>query len=774
MPLPDSDTQQEPAQLQESVQKLSLSDAPDLAESGESDDGSDAESFEDYDLPEILQNELMASEYTCLICTGEIGPSSKVWSCKVCWRVYDLNCIADWSSRALKKSQGPQSSWKCPSCNSPYTEAIKEYTCWCGKVHNPPYDGLMPHSCGQTCGVKLSSCVHGCSNVCHPGPHSDCTALGPLMKCNCGKNRMQWPCIITPYATGWQCKEQCQEVLPCGDHRCKKQCHGGLCGPCPEQVESTCFCGKKSNVLVDCSQRLNGTLSEVGDQKWIGYFSCGDVCDELLDCGVHKCENKCHSRSEGDHSCPRTPRAGETCFCGKSTVESLLGSMRENCEAPIPSCEQQCSRTLPCGHNCMSLCHEGSCPPCIRISPVKCACHSQMYDVPCAFVTQGNKPRCTKRCTAMMNCRRHRCTEVCCAYEPIALERERQRKKRLRNASGISDLEVTERVHKCQATCNKTLNCGKHDCQLTCHAGPCRPCMESSPYDYHCPCGRTTLQAPIRCGSMLPKCPHPCTIQPPCGHAPVRHECHDPQETACPKCPVPMEKECRCGKNVIKGVQCHQQNVSCGRQCNLPLPCGHKCVKVCHSPSEPCTENCIAECGKPLNCGHTHKAKCHEGECDAVCTETVTLKCDCGNLTKSIKCPGGPVESLKCDESCAIAERNRKLAEALGIDQKGHDEAKIHDYNENLIDLYCTDKDFGDMIESQFIDFMRSPAKALKFPPMKSVKRMFIHMLAEEYKFNSYSQDAEPRRNVVVLKAVSSEVPTGRLRVAAKKTPKLN
>ena len=394
-----------------------------------------------------------------------------------------------------------------------------------------------------------------------------------------------------------------------------------------------------------------------------------------------------------------------------------------------------------------------------------------------------------KRCTAMMNCRRHRCTETCCEYESIALERERLRKKKLRNNTSSNDEDIELR-HQCDYVCNKMLNCGKHKCARMCHAGPCLPCMESSPDDWHCPCGRTVLQAPIRCGSMLPTCTHPCLIEPGCGHPRVEHECHDANVVECPKCPYTVSKTCICGKNVVKGVQCYRETVSCGTICNEELECRHRCGIACHEPGK-CkpVDKCKTLCGRVLPCGHKHSNTCHYPEKDCtkakdlgVCQEVVLVNCSCGNLARRIQCHRITTSSnsefekqddgsykLKCDESCAILERNNRLAAALEIDPSQRRDLN-HDYNDDLLDLYHTEPSWGDSIENQIIDYVKSSQMIgskktiLKFAPMNKMKRMFIHLLAEEFGLTSQSQDSEPNRNVVILDGDKATTPNARLR----------
>ncbi|ANB14156.1 Fap1p [Sugiyamaella lignohabitans] len=740
------------------------------------------------DLSDILRTEIENGEYTCLICTGEIDSSSHIWSCEVCYRVYDLECIKSWCQRGIKETagKGQAGSWKCPSCNSVKTEVIKEYRCWCSKLVNPPQDGLSPHSCGQTCNAPLTGCVHGCGSICHPGPHSECMAIGPSINCFCAKYSKQWPCIITPYQ-GWQCEDICNEMLPCGEHRCRQVCHNGLCGKCPELVNAKCYCGNTDESIPCSDKRASWSEVKLVDgeiKRWMGYFSCSKICDEVYDCGVHRCSKKCHTRDKDDHLCPMSPRTDEMCPCGKTLVVDLLnGRPRSSCEEPKPKCSKICQKSLSCGHQCSAECHDGECPPCRKFQSVKCACTSQAFDVPCSFVTAGNVARCRKKCTALKDCRRHRCNVICCEHEKAALERERQRKRQFRSrpGAGSTDNSPIEQVHRCDEVCNLLLNCAKHRCVMTCHNGPCHPCLESSLDDYVCPCGRTLVRAPIRCGSMIPKCKYQCTRDPECGHPRVEHECHS-SEQQCPKCPYLVERLCVCEKSVIKGVQCHRQTASCGKACGNPLPgCGHPCTKVCHSQGQ-CLTKCTSACGKLLPCGHIHKASCHfqrESACNkSDCMEVVIDKCTCGNLTRQRKCTGQSLEEItanpspsigpiKCDESCAIVERNKKMAEALGLDYQAKLASSAqHKYNDDLLDLYYVDPDWSDTIEANLTEFlaMQPPTKELRLPPMNPQRRMFVHLLCEEFQLQSHSIDSGQNRSVVVLRTHNAITPAAPLR----------
>ncbi len=196
----------------------------------DNDDSDSNSDVSDYDtLGDSIKKEIIDGTYTCLVCTSEVDSDSHVWNCKKCYRVYHLKCIKQWALKSLASSNTGSNkntnidSWRCPSCNIDTVEVPSQYRCWCGKVLHPSGNVFSPHSCGQTCNHPLDDCVHGCSLQCHPGPHAQCTALGPVLSCKCGASKQQWPCIITPYK-GWQCDKLCNELMPCGKHLCGKQC----------------------------------------------------------------------------------------------------------------------------------------------------------------------------------------------------------------------------------------------------------------------------------------------------------------------------------------------------------------------------------------------------------------------------------------------------------------------------------------------------------------------------------------------------------------------
>lgn len=739
--------------------------------------------YDKLDLAESLLAEIEDGNYTCLVCADELDSKSPIWSCSVCYRVYHLPCIKQWAEKSLSFRDGNSTfkTWKCPSCSTQTKKIPNEYRCWCHKELNPPYDGIAPHSCGQTCAAPLS-CIHKCMAICHPGPHPECTALGPLIKCFCSKRSKQLPCILTNY-DGWQCENTCGELLPCGVHKCQRRCHPGLCGDCPESVNADCYCGS-TQLKVPCAD-LEPKKSveidpETGDEKSrIGFFVCDKVSKGNYDCDVHSYTLECDKRTPDTFKCPFRPRPEETCPCGKSKVIDLLNHPRSSCSEPIPTCKQVCGRKLKCGHACTDLCHQGECSPCFLITEMRCRCSHNKFMVPCKFLAAGLKPWCNRRCTGNLHCRRHRCTNICCEFEKKA----QKYGKYASWGKGYYKYDVSiereyKEKHGCTQKCNVLLNCGIHKCQKECHVKPCGPCLESSSDDWVCPCGKTILRAPVRCGTMLPKCPYFCTRPSKCGHTPAKHPCHG-DEKECDKCLKLVTKACACGKNpAVKNVPCYLEFASCGKLCGMPMKCGHPCPKMCHSPGD-CETKCTRTCGLEMPCGHLHKTgKCHYPktcqEVKAKCSQSHVLGCKCGVISKATPCKGTAEDKtisllLPCEEECLEVERKRQLADAFGVDPETHiaftGAQQSFEYSDNLIDLYLSNPGWSTNIERQVREFATSHSgnnstvnaeKVLRFPPMKKYERMFIHEMAEAYNLKSQSYDPEPHRNVVIFAPSSS------------------
>lgn len=553
--------------------------------------------------------------YECPICTSEVQRNSKVWSCHTCWTVFHLTCVKKWAANAgaSLSQQEPQNGelppmrqWRCPGCNLPKDILPGPYTCWCQKETDPKSTaGLPPHSCGQTCAQERArKCPHPCQLTCHAGPCPPCTHMGPTQRCFCGKHETTKRCSETTYDTGWSCGDVCNTILACGEHRCLLPCHDGICGPCDVRLPARCYCGQmEKDVLCGDHHKprdsfLNHKGHDGGDftESWTGMFDCGNICGRTFDCGIHECEQQCHSQDQEAGHCPRSPDVVTHCSCGKTHLSELADERRQTCQDPIPSCQKPCEKWLPCGHFCPKVCHSGECPSCVETVTINCRCGRTTSKTICH---QGHEeqPQCMRTCRANLNCGRHACEERCCTGERKAVERlATKRRQRPLGSAPINHADGFEAEHICTRQCGRLLKCGTHLCEELCHKGPCGSCREAIFEEISCNCGRTVLQPPLPCGTSAPPCRFPCERPKTCGHPQVAHNCHGDNEQ-CPRCPFLVQRRCLCGRTTLKNQQCWFQDVRCGDVCGKRLRCGvHFCQKQCHrlgdcedSHGQPCS-----------------------------------------------------------------------------------------------------------------------------------------------------------------------------------------
>ncbi|CDO94564.1 unnamed protein product [Kluyveromyces dobzhanskii CBS 2104] len=747
---------------------------------------SDFDDENDTDIPYYEQtvNEIRdGDQYVCMICTVELDSACHMYACDSCYRVFDYECVREWALKSTNKTA--DKSWKCPNCYklNHKVPAPKRSTCWCGKVVNPEVNDLDPNSCGQTCNAK--ACVHGCSKICHLGPHPEC--LIPVhIKCKCGKHSKQIPCSKSKVlGDSYDCGEVCDLLMPCGKHTCEKTCHTGLCGPCQFVILDSlpCYCGSESKPNIKCSDlNVIDYSKDASGKEWIGVYPCPAVRTLHYSCDKHTYVEYCTSPPSIDKSqaCPFSPRKLKTCPCGKNMLKQL-DRPRRHCTDPIPTCDNVCEKPLSCGvHRCPYTCHTGDCmDPCLIITKTPCTCHSKTFLTPCQL---HDTPHCNVKCESNMSCRRHKCMEICCTGKPTAKKRD----KSLFLKKDRNDETLVEPEHICLKQCNLKLSCELHDCTWKCHPGKCPPCLESDPNDLVCPCGKTIVPAPVRCGTKLPPCPNPCIkiSEGPaaCGHRLGPHKCHA-AGTECPPCTANVLKKCRCYKQQEMRTLClvPADQVTCGTVCDKPLlNCHHKCLKKCHITGD-CDTKCTQPCQlKRDTCGHPCKERCHgKLPCpQKLCHEMVIITCDCNRRTMQVECgatsetpSNSTKQKLACDDACATLQRHMELMEAFGMNAKpkttkeqmesfvlvakNFDDLKLP-YSELTLTIYKRQTRWCDQISTLLNEFIDEPFKlSLHLKPMREPQRQFVHELASAYSFYSESQDREPNRSVYLKKVKS-------------------
>ncbi|XP_063709907.1 protein shuttle craft [Culicoides brevitarsis] len=694
---------------------------------------------------EKLTKEMENSVLECMICCENIKSTQSVFSCNACFHIFHLNCVKKWANSSFAEG------WRCPACNSFKETLPKDYYCFCGKLKDPQYNrNDTPHSCGEMCGRSCEQGDHKCTLLCHPGPCEQCQAT-ITRYCHCQKSSKMMQCYQKEEIV---CDETCNQLLNCLTHTCTRKCHSDPCGECTAVIEHICYC-EKSHKTVPCTPANNETKT----------FQCQNICDRMLGCGNHTCKELCHVGPCGE--CQLLPKFIKTCNCGK---EELPADLRKSCLDEVPVCKNVCKKVLKCGtqanpHFCTSKCHVGECPPCKKSTKVRCRCGHMDQEVKCKTLVNGTDDvTCSKRCTKLKSCGRHKCNTDCCI-----------------------DFD-----HQCLLVCNKKLTCGKHRCEEMCHKGPCRPCLISSFDELFCECGANVIYPPVPCGTKKPACEKPCPRSHPCEH-PVLHNCHTAAK--CPPCVIQTTKYCYGKHEQRKTIPCHEESFSCGMPCGKSLSCGrHKCLKVCHK-EEMCLKEgdiCKQRCNRArLDCGHQCGAACHDGECpDIICKENVEITCECGNRKQMRICHDlsreyrrianaqlatsmmdiqnggavklseilGPIKkgsnkTLECNDECKLLERNKRLEMAFGPSTENtklapayteflktyakKDMALVKDIHMKLTNLVKLAKD------------SKQKSRSHSFPVMNREKRQVVHEMCEAFGIQSQAFDADPNRNVV-------------------------
>uniref|UniRef100_A0A4X2KRY0 Nuclear transcription factor, X-box binding like 1 n=1 Tax=Vombatus ursinus TaxID=29139 RepID=A0A4X2KRY0_VOMUR len=676
---------------------------------------------------------------TFITYTSQIGKKSKIlcffvnpYSCLIL--IFDEFFLFLVSSPLTDDDFGKRDyPWPCPKCRFEYkrSETPTRYYCYCGKVEDPPLDPwLVPHSCGQVCEREFKPpCGHKCLLLCHPGPCPPCPKTVTIT-CYCKKAK---PVSRRCSTKEWSCQQPCGRKLSCGQHNCEDPCHAGNCKPCPRISKQKCVCGKR------VAERL------CASPVW----HCDQVCGKILPCGHHTCEQVCHPLACGE--CPRSGK--RFCPCQKSKF--FLP-----CTEDVPTCGDSCDKVLECGiHRCSQRCHRGPCEICRQEVEKHCRCGKHTKRMPChkPYLCEtkcikmrdcqrhqckrkccpGNCPPCDLPCARALGCRNHKCPSIChrgsCYPCPEIID--------VKCKCGNTKVTVpcgrerTTKPPRCKELCRQPSTCHHPNREKhRCHFGPCPPCHQSC---------QKVLE---KCGHL---CPAPChdqalvkqtgTHQPAGPWEQISEPVYIQTALPCPPCQVPIPTECL-GKHEVSPLPCHAVGpYSCKRFCGRSLACqNHTCMKECHKVTKvsdrkagreclqceeacrkprppgcphpcilpchpgkcpPCVQmlrikchcklislyvecrqlstadvdgknrltSCKNQCPKELPCGHRCKELCHPGKCPFNCNQKVKLRCPCKRIKKELQCSKvreGRV-SLECDTTCK--EMKRKASEVIVI-----------------------------------------------------------------------------------------------------------
>ncbi len=160
---------------------------------------------------------------------------------------------------------------------------------------------------------------------------------------------------------------------------------------------------------------------------------------------------------------------------------------------------------------------------------------------------------------------------------------------------------------------------------------------------------------------------------------------------------------------------------------------------------------CTAQCHAPTVCSE-----------DEPCPASITLHCPCGRINRPSVCgrstsnPGGREASqqLKCTNDCAVAKRNAKLADALGISSDRARDGPQATYSETLSTFARSDPRFCMVVEKTFAEcvihhyfnvrqlhlaltnirsFVVSDKRAQLLPHMTEARRRFVNEASRKF-----------------------------------------
>lgn len=426
-----------------------------------------------------------------------------------------------------------------------------------------------------------------------------------------------------------------------------------------KEIRYVCYCGKRMDPPSDL---------------YVTPHSCGDPCGKPLEREAHNdggsseylcphvCVLQCHPGPCPPCKAFAPPRS---CPCGKKIITTRCSD-----RTSVVTCGQPCGKLLQCcRHRCDKICHVGPCDPCQVLVTASCFCKKREEVVLCGDMAIKGEVKaengvfsCNSTCGKLLGCRNHVCSETChpgdcpdcnlmpgrvksCHCGKTSLQQERK--------------SCLDPISTCTKVCGKTLLCGIHQCQETCHAGKCPPCVVL--VTQKCRCGSTSRI--VECCKTTAEnekftCDKPCGRKKNCG----RHRC---SERCCPLynagnvhsgdwdphlCQMACGKKLRCGQHVCESL-CHSGycppcletiftdlTCACGRtSIPPPLPCG--------TPPPPCQ----FPCSVPQHCGHSASHGCHFGDCPP-CSVPIAKECVGGHVVLG-NVPCGS-RDIRCNKLC--------------------------------------------------------------------------------------------------------------------------
>ena len=356
------------------------------------------------------------------------------------------------------------------------------------------------------------------------------------------------------------CFEHCTKTLSCG-HPCQRKCSEECLKMCSRCFEEEKY---KTYKLSDLNDLLYGTVTNV--TKSYGFLKA--------DCQLPKDYNRSRdiyfpidkddglSISKGQRvifvlnkeSYDR-PSVSDKVFVGESYPDSAHPYKHKRCghicflddrdcnKNGMGKCLKECSKLLPCGHQCPEICSD-TCPPmcydCVSAHPYKHKrrSHSCFEDV--RDREENGMGKYLKKCSKLLPCG-HQCPEICSdtcppmCYDCVSAHPYKHKRRGHSCFEDVRDREENG-MGKYLKKCSKSLPCG-HQCPETCSDCPpmCYDCVSAHPYK-HKRRGHICFQDDRDCEKYgMGKCLKKCSKLLPCGHQ-CPEICSDTCPTMCYDC----------------------------------------------------------------------------------------------------------------------------------------------------------------------------------------------------------------------------------------------
>ena len=414
-------------------------------------------------------------------------------------------------------------------------EIVEKELCCKHKIALPCHKNPEEYICKEKVKVKLS-CGHVKSLMCSvaTGDLQDVSCMVKIKRNLPCEHEQTLPCYRKPEE--YRCEKEVEITLSClhkklvtcfkvrnglQNEACDKMVTRKL--PCGHDREMKCsdhakeaFCDATCERLLQCKHPCPGKCGED-----CSIFKCAVTVEKDLACGFHKrscrcsddvsqiiCANKCTLSFSCGHKCPG--KCSENCIqykCQKMVFKHLdcagnhFKKMACSDDPKTVTCQEQCNKTLDCGHTCPGLCSQDcESMKCMRRVEKRFPCN---HEEP-LLCYESKAATCTAPCRRRKSSCRHICKGVCgqdCSNYPCGVPVGRTlscgHKVKMTCSQSADDVE-------CPAPCKATLACG-HQC-----SGTCSDCRQRGLHEMcQHPCGRLLICS-HRCKA---KCSEPC---PPC------------------------------------------------------------------------------------------------------------------------------------------------------------------------------------------------------------------------------------------------------------------